>query len=146
MGIDTVAPSKPEAPKAAEDKNIPEVSSAPAESPKDSPKSVKPEALQGGVLKIMRGWNEIAESAGAGDGGLRAFLKMGRAFTDESGKVYIRFESDFARSMVDTEATKNKVRAAICMIRGTEISANDLVFGVLEGDEDTSDDLDGLEI
>jgi len=146
MGIDTSAAPQRESAETSEEKSAPKVSAAPAVSTEDSSKSAKLQISSESTLKIMRGWNEIAENAGAGDGGLLAFLKMGRAFTDENGKVYVRFESDFVRSMVDTEATKNKVRAAICMIRGTEISANDLVFGVLEGNEDTSDDLDGLEI
>ena len=107
-----------------------------------APKSVTESAA---TLKVMRGWNEIAESAAASDGGVLAFLKMGKAFTDGK-KIYIRFQNDFTRSMVDNDTTKNKVRAAICMIRGAEIAEEDLIFSVLEGTEDKITDLDDLQV
>ena len=49
-------------------------------------------------------------------------------------------------SMVDNDNIKNKIRAAICVVRGIEISASELVFGVLEGNEDTVTDLDELQV
>ena len=94
-------------------------------------------------IKAMRGWNEIIENASSDDGGLLAFLKMGRAFTDGI-KVYVKFPNDFVRSMVDKEDVKNRIRTAICMVRGKEISEGDLVFGILESKDEEITDLDDL--
>ena len=72
-------------------------------------------------------------------------VQVGQAFTDGK-KIYIRFANDFSLSMVNNDATKTKVRAAICMVRGTEVLPEDLIFGVLEGTEDKITDLDDLQV
>ena len=110
------------------------------------PKTVKePEVLPDSSLKIMRGWNEVIEKAMTGDGAMLALLKQGKAFTD-GRKVYIRFANKMIMSMVDNDNIKNKIRAAICVVRGIEIAPTDLVFGVFEGNEDTVTDLDELQV
>ena len=97
-------------------------------------------------MKILRGWNEIAESAAAGDGSILAFLRMGKAFIDGDRRIYIKFSNDFARSMVDRAEIKDKVKGAICLLRGAEFASAELIFGVLEGNEDSVTDLDELQV
>ena len=104
-----------------------------------------PVSRSSGAVKAMRGWNEVAENAAAGDGGLLAFLKMGRAFTD-GVKVYIRFQNDFVKSMVDKDSVKDKIRAAFCVLQGKEIAEDQLEFGIVEGTEEEITDLDDLQI
>ena len=118
---------------------------APAEQPKivDAP-AAEPSKDSG--LKILRGWNEIAESAAAGDGSILAFLRMGKAFIDGDRRIYIKFSNDFARSMVDRAEIKDKVKGAICLLRGAEFASAELIFGVLEGNEDSVTDLDELQV
>ena len=135
--IETIKP-KEETPKTsgAAAENTPQPASKTAEAPQIASDS---------SLKIMRGWNEVIEKAMAGDGAMLALLKQGKAFTD-GNKVYIRFANKMIMSMVDNDNIKNKIRAAICVVRGIEIAPTDLVFGVFEGNEDTVTDLDELQV
>ncbi len=97
-------------------------------------------------LKVLRGWNEIAEKAAAGDGAVLAFIKMAKAFTDADGKVYIRFPNEFARSMVEKQPYKDSIRAALRVTLQREITEADILFGILEGSEETLSSLDDLNI
>ncbi len=94
-------------------------------------------------LKMMRGWNEIAEKAAAGDMSVLPFLKMAKAFTDASGKIYVRYPNDFVKGMVESSDAVNGILAALCINLGREISPNDVIFGILVGDEDITE-LDDL--
>ncbi len=89
-----------------------------------------------GELKMMRGWNEIAEKAAAGDVAVLPFLKMAKAFTDSFGKIYVRFPNDFAKNMIEKSDAANGVLAALCINLGKEILPSDVIFDVLEGVED----------
>ena len=53
------------------------------------------------TFRVLRGWNEIAEQATAGDGAILAFLKMAKAVVGSDGSVHIRFANDFAKGMVE---------------------------------------------
>ncbi len=94
-------------------------------------------------LKQMRGWNEIAEQAAAGDMAVLPFLKMARAFTDNNGKIYIRFPNDFSKNMVERSDAANGILAALCMNMGREILPADISLGILVGDEEITE-LDDL--
>ncbi len=95
------------------------------------------------TLKILRGWNEVAEQAAAGDMAILPFLKMARAFTDARGKIYIRFPNDWAKNMVENSEAANGIVAALCIQLGKNIGAKDVCFGVLAGDEE-DEELDDL--
>jgi len=97
-------------------------------------------------LKSLRGWNEIAEKTAAGDGAVLGFLKTAKALIDESGKVYVRFPNEFAKSMIERANIIDALRAAICIKTQKNITPNDVAFGVLEGNEDTLSDLDEFDI
>ncbi len=103
---------------------------------------VKPQDTED-TLKAMRGWNEIAEKAAAGDMAVLPFLKMAKAFTDDSGKIYVRFPNDFAKNMAEKAGAFNGVLAALCIHLGKNIAAGELEFGILLGDEDITE-LDDL--
>ena len=90
-------------------------------------------------LKIIRGWNEIAEKAAAGDMAVLPFLKMAKAFTDSNGKIYVRFPNDFAKNMVEKSDVANGILAAFSMQFNRRIEPADVIFGVLVGDEDITD-------
>ncbi|MBR4012835.1 MAG: DNA polymerase III subunit gamma/tau, partial [Clostridia bacterium] len=74
--------------------------------------SSKEETSSDDSLKIIRGWNEIAEKAAAGDMAVLPFLKMAKAFTDSNGKIYVRFPNDFAKNMVEKSDVANGILAA----------------------------------
>ena len=97
------------------------------------------------VLKILRGWNEIAERATEGDGYLRGFLKLARAFRDEEGRVYVKFPNDFAKSMADRPQMRDNIRAAIALTSSLNIEDRDLIFDISDGTQ-TASDLNDLEL
>lgn len=96
-------------------------------------------------LRLLRGWGDICDNAAEGNGAALGFLKMAKALTD--GKcVYVRFPNDFARSMVDRPEMREALRAAVCRSTQKSFGAADIVFGVIEGNEDSLSDLDELEL
>ena len=96
-------------------------------------------------LKILRGWNEIAERAAEGDGAVLGFLKIAKAFVADNGQIYIKFPNEFARSMVERANLRDGIRAAVCLATQMQIDDSDLIFGILEGNEKISD-LDEFEL
>ena len=104
-----------------------------------------PQAPAEDSLKILRGWNEMAEKAAAGDGALLGFLKIAKAFTSPDGKIHLRFPNEFAKSMVERAQMRDSIRAAISMTTQKSVADEDLIFGVLAGTEDISD-LDELQL
>ena len=95
------------------------------------------------ALKVLRSWNEIAEKAAAGDYAVLPFLKLGKAFTDANGRIYIRFPNSFAKSMVEKSEAANGIVAALCIELGRHVSSADVEMGILEGNEDVTE-LDDL--
>ena len=91
------------------------------------------------TLKPLRGWNEMAERASAGDGSVLGFLKIAKAFIGSDGKVYIKFPNDFAKSMVEKAELKDSIRAAVNMTAGLNIDDSQLEFGIVDGKENISD-------
>ncbi len=126
-----------EAPKREEKEPLKEESAA-----QEAP-AQKAEPAEG--LKLIRGWNEIAEKACAGDGAVLAFVKMAKALMAADGRIYIKFPGDFAKSMVDKPATREAIRASLCMALSRNLSEKDLILDVLEKDE-TYTDLDELDL
>ena len=97
-------------------------------------------------LKVLRGWNEIVEKAAANDGSILGFLRTAKAFVDVSGKIYIRFPNEFAKSMVEKPNIKESLRAAMCMVLQRNVVNEDISFGTFVGDEDKFSDLDEFNI
>ncbi len=94
-------------------------------------------------VKLLRGWNEIAEKASS-DASVLPFLTMARAFVD-GDRIYIKFPNDFAKSMAERAGTEDGVRAALCESVGRQLAKEDIVWCVLEGSEDITE-LDELEV
>ncbi len=113
-----------------------------AEHPAEQPKTIDVSSSDD-TLKIMRGWNEIAEKAAAGDMAVLPFLKMAKAFTDAQGKIYVRFPNEFAKNMVERSGVADGILAALCINFGREIAPAEVTLGVLVGDEDITE-LDDL--
>ena len=97
------------------------------------------------VLKPLRGWNEMAERAAAGNISVFGFLKIAKAYSGTDGKIYVKFPNEFARTMVENANLSDSIRAAVNMIAGKSLSADALVLCVADGNENISD-LDEFEI
>ena len=96
-------------------------------------------------MKLIRGWNEIAEQASAGDGAVLAFVKMAKALMAPDGRIHLKFPNDFAKSMVDKPSMRESIRASLCMALGRTLTDAEVILGVSEPDE-VYTDLDELEI
>lgn len=110
-----------------------------------SAKNDNTSAKRSSELKLLRGWSEICDNAAHDNGAVLGFLKMAKALTDGTC-VYIRFPNDFARSMVDTPDVRESLRNAVCRNIKKNLSSSELVFGVLDGNEDSLSDLDEFEL
>ena len=99
----------------------------------------KTEKAPENTLKMIRGWNEIAEKAAAGDMSVLPFLKMARAFSDGGNIISVRFPNDFAKNMVERSDAKNGIIAALCMQLKRTVTPDEVIFGILEGDEEITD-------
>ena len=91
------------------------------------------------TLKVLRGWNEMAEKAAAGDGALLGFLKIAKAFVSSDGKIHLKFPNEFAKSMVERAQVRDSIRAAVSMTLQKSVEDSDLMLGVLVGNEKISD-------
>ncbi len=96
-------------------------------------------------LKVLRGWNEMAEQAASGNGAALGFLKIAKAYVSADNQVLIQFPNEFAKSMVEKANLRDSIRAAICVIAQKSIEDKDLSFGIMDGTEEISD-LDGFEL
>ena len=90
-------------------------------------------------IKILRGWHEIAEKAAAGDGAVLGFLKIAKVFIENNTKVYIKFPNDFAKSMVEAARLRDSLRASISMATKLSLRDEDLIFDVMEDNEEVSE-------
>ncbi len=122
-----------------------ETSATPSKQETQNESTPESDAKPAVEAKLLRGWNEIAEQAAAGDGASLGFLKMAKALSLSDGTVVLKFPNDFAKSMVDRPAVKEAVRAALCMAVKRTLSDRQLVFDVAPAGE-TYTDLDELEV
>ncbi len=139
------ASAKPDSKKQQADKDERKVGDVKREQT-ERPIETKMSAPAQDTLRVLRGWNEIVERAASGDIAILAFMRQGRAFTDGEGRVHIRFPNDFAKGMVDRSPHKENIRGVLRATLQRELAENDLVFGILDGKEQTETDLDDLEI
>ena len=102
-------------------------------------------ALSELTLKPLRGWNEMAERASAGNASVLGFMKIAKAYCGSDGRIYVKFPNDFARSMVERAKLNDSIRAAINMIAGMSIDESELELCVVDGNENISD-LDEFDI
>ncbi len=110
----------------------------------EEPAPAKPRAEES-ALKILRGWNEIAEQAAAGDLGALGFLKTAKALIGADGRVYVKFPNELVITIVGTPAMKERIRAALCIALGRGLTESELIFGAMEAGEQFTD-LDEFEI
>lgn len=97
------------------------------------------------TLKVLRGWNEIAERAAAGDGALLGFLKTAKALISSDGSIHLKFPNQFAMDMVAQPSMLESIRGAICMELQKSIEPQQLILEILAQNEDFSD-LDEFEL
>jgi hypothetical protein len=97
-------------------------------------------------LKVLRGWNEIIEKMPPAEIAAQGFLRKAKAFSSTDGSIHVRFENSFAKGMCEKPKTREALRAAICVVLNKTVNDDGIVFGILEGNEDTISELDEFNI
>ena len=99
------------------------------------------------TLKVLRGWNEIAERAVGTDGYLLSFLKIAKGYISADGKVVVRFKNDFAMEMIDKAGIKSTLASVISVETQKAFAENDIRYEVsADMDKDEADDLEDFEM
>jgi hypothetical protein len=133
-----IDPTEPNAPKTISERKEAQPSTATV----PTPRNTEDQAIS---LKVLRGWQEIAEQAATGNAAVLGFLKIAKAFVASDGTVHLKFPNDFAKSMVENAHMQDSICAALCMAMQKNASELRLVMGVMDGNE-TLSDLDEFEL
>ncbi len=101
------------------------------------------------TLKVLRGWNEVLQKVvlSVSDPSLMGFLKQGKALIDTNGHIYIRFPNDFALDLaVGNRKVKDSICAALSSFLKRALTEKEITFGIFEGNENSAEELDDLNI
>ncbi len=129
---------KPSAERAGGESDLPPVPVAPVET-KEAPVHKPSEPKQATtaasgerrVLRPIRNWMEVVERIGRSEPMTASFVKSSRAFTTEEGSVIVRFDNDFAMRMMEQDAARDRLRAAISAVLRREVGDRALIFEAL---------------
>ena len=91
------------------------------------------------TLKLLRGWNEMAEKVAAGDGWILGHLKDAKAFTSSNGRIYLKFAGDYSKTEVEKAKIQGAICAAISMETKQRVSEDNLILSLLTEHEMRSD-------
>ncbi len=121
------APVKKEtrAPVAAPAPTVP-VKTAPAAKPVPAP--VPTETKR--VLRPIKAWMEAVDRVRDTSRMAASFLVSAKAYTTEDGRVVVKLDSDFVRSMVSREGAPEALRAALSVCLGRKLDGADILYEV----------------
>ena len=117
--------------------------SAPAPKPTADPAASKPAAAPKAVpatpataakrvLRPLKVWTEAVDRVRATSPMAASFLVSAKAYTAEDGRVIIKLESDFIRTMVSREGAPEALRAALSVCLGRKLEVSDILYEVDE--------------
>ena len=120
---------------------VPKASPAPAASPKPAvppkpaSKPVPPlaPAESKRVLRPIKTWTEAVDRVRDTSRMAASFLVSAKAYTTEDGRVVVKLESDFIRTMVSREGAPEALRAALSVCLGRKLGETDILYEVEEG-------------
>ncbi len=95
--------------------------------PSPSPSTVAPDPTRR-VLRPLRTWSEAVERVRATSPMAASFLLSAKAYTTEEGQVAVKFDSEFARSMVSREGAPEALRGALSLLLGRKLDAEDILL------------------
>ncbi len=101
----------------------------PAPAPKATPAPVAPAASKR-VLRPIKTWTEAVDRVRDTSRMAASFLVSAKAYTTEEGRVIIKLESDFIRSMVSREGAPEALRAALSVCLGRKLDTSDILYEV----------------
>ena len=124
VGAFSAPASAVDAPK-AEHKKREEKKEEPTEPSKETP-------VTESVWKYVSAWVEAIERIGQSDSASAGFLKLAKAYMNESGSVKVLFGDSFTMGMVNSPKVKEEVRAALSYCLGREIPEQALTLEVAQ--------------
>ncbi len=98
-----------------------------------SPKQAEPPAAaptDRRVLRPIRTWSEVVERVRATSAIAASFLIAAKAYTADDGRVVIKLESDFVRSMVRRAEAPEAIRAALSVCLARKLDGADILYEV----------------
>ncbi len=98
--------------------------------PEPIPTESKAEAPAKRVLRQLRNWMEVVERIGSTDPMMSSFCRAANAYTTEDGKLVIRTESEFAKTMIEQNGGRDRLRAALSAVLKREITDASLTVEV----------------
>ena len=98
------------------------------------PAPVPPVAETKRILRPLKVWSEAVDRVRATSPMAASFLVSSKAYTTEDGKVVVKLESDFIRTMVSREGAPEALRAALSVCLDRKLEVSDVLYEV----EDTS--------
>ncbi len=110
----------------------PAVSTPPSPRPVATPTPVAPMAEAKRVLRPLKAWSEAVDRVRATSPMAASFLVSAKAYTTEDGKVVVKLESDFIRTMVSREGAPEALRAALSVCLNRKLEVSDVLYEVEE--------------
>ena len=74
------------------------------------------------VLRQLRHWMEVVERIGSTDPMMSSFCRAANAYKTEDEKILVRTDSDFAKTMIEQNGGKDRLRAALSAVLKREIT------------------------
>ena len=109
------------------------MNTAPAAGGRTSPEYSEPApapASDRRVLRPIKTWSEVVERIRSASAIAASFLISAKAYTTEDGRVVIKLESDFARSMVTRAEAPEATRAALSVCLSRRLDTSDILYEV----------------
>ena len=82
------------------------------------------------VLRPLKAWTEAVDRVRDTSRMAASFLVSAKAYTTEDGRVVVKLESDFVRSMVSREGAPEALRAALSVCLGRKLGESDILYEV----------------
>lgn len=82
------------------------------------------------VLRPLRNWMEVVERISRSAPMDAGFVKTAKAFTTEDGSVVVCFDNAFTMSMMEKDASRDRLRAALSAVLRREVEDRQLVTEV----------------
>ena len=122
---------------------MPKTASAPVSAPVHGPAApqrsgVKPTpppapAESKRILRPIKTWTEAVDRVRDTSRMAASFLVSAKAYTTEDGRVVVKLESDFIRSMVSREGAPEALRAALSVCLNRKLGEADILYEVDAG-------------
>ncbi|MBE6589580.1 MAG: DNA polymerase III subunit gamma/tau [Ruminococcaceae bacterium] len=110
---------------------VPDIKQAAQSAPKTKAEALPKRSGDKRVLHPIRSWMEVVERVSRSAPMVASFVKASRAFTTEDSRVIVRFDNDFAMRMMEQDASRDRLRAAVSAVLRREVGDRELIFEVV---------------